>query len=107
MSVWKPATFSEVEALLEQAVKALHPRHLERFSALRVAFRSVPVGSHPGESVVVVGEHGGRMIYWSDVEKGWALAAPGADGGIPERDANQHDLRHILGQLFGDPEAGR
>jgi hypothetical protein len=104
MTDWKPATPERVQALLEAAVAGLHPAHRVRFQEVRVPFRTVPIDVHPGETVVVVAEHKGKILYYSDVEDGWELDAPSSSGGIRERGASQFELRHIMRQLFGDPE---
>jgi len=94
----------EVEGLLEEAVKQLHPAHRKRFEAMRVPLRTVAVSASPGGSVVVVAEHEGRIVYYSDVEDGWELVAPNVNGGIQERAANQFELTQLMWALFGDPE---
>src|SRR5690606_20080738 len=62
----------QLEAELATAVSALQPAHAKRFAEIAVAPRLVPVASHPGEGVWVVAEHQGRILYYSDIEEGWA-----------------------------------
>jgi hypothetical protein len=69
-----------------------------------VPFRTVSVDAYPGETVVVVAEHEGKILYYSDIEDGWELDAPTASGAIANRGASQFELQHIAWQLFGDPE---
>ena len=97
-------THEEIEALLTEEIDRLHPMHRDRFQAMRVPFRTVPVAAQPGESVVVVAEHAGKILYWSDVEDGWELELPTSEGGIEDRGCNQFELSHIMWQALGDPE---
>ena len=71
---------------------------------MRVPLRAVPVAACAGEMVIVVAEHDGKILYWSDVEGGWELERPTAEGGIRCRGCSQFELGHIMWQLFGDPE---
>jgi len=105
MDTWQPATSEEVERLLSEELKDLHPAHLARFKAMRVTPRRVPVGSDPGEYVYVVAEYQGKVLYYSDVEDGWEIEVPNDSGGISERGCNQFKLSHVMHQLFGDPDA--
>lgn len=104
MGHWISATPEGVEALLAAACEGMHPVHRGCFDALRVPLRIVPVVAHPGESVVVVAEHEGKLLYWSDIEAGWELQFPTSEGGIEDRGRNQFALSHLMWQLFGDPE---
>jgi hypothetical protein len=71
---------------------------------MQVPPRAVRIAAYPAETVFVVAEHEGHMLYWSDVDEGWELESPDEHGGISERGANQYELSHIMWQLFGDPE---
>src|SRR5262245_28388810 len=103
MSTWAPASSEHVVQLLELEMQRLHPAHLRRFQAMRVQPHPVPVASRPGETVVVVAEHAGQLLYYSDVEHGWELESPNEHGSIDTRGANQFTLSHLMHQLFGDP----
>ena len=104
MGTWQPATREEVECLLSEGLKGLHPAHLARFNAIRVMPRRIPVASDPGEYVYVVAEYQGKVLYYSDVEDGWEIEAPSDSGGITARGCSQFELSHIMYQLFGDPD---
>ena len=84
MTPWNPLSREEIEAELARA--------------------SVPVAAYPGERVWVVAEHQGRILYYSDIEQGWAIERPDGAGGIADRDCNQFELPHLMCQLFGDPQ---
>jgi len=104
MTPWNPLSREEIEAELARAVTGLHPAHAKCFSAITVPIRSVPVAAYPGERVWVVAEHQGRILYYSDIEQGWAIERPDGAGGIADRDCNQFELPHLMCQLFGDPQ---
>jgi len=104
MGTWHPATFEEVECLLDEEIAELPPAHRARFETMRVPFRKVPVGTHPGATVIVVAEHDAKILYYSDIEEGWEITAPTTSGGISERGGSQFELTHIMWRLFGDPE---
>ena len=107
MSTWRAAVRDEIEGLVEAEVAVLHPRHRFIFDAMRVPLRQVPVAGDSGEHVYVVAEHQGKILYFSDVEDGWEITEPDEYGGIAERGCNQFQLRHIMWQMFGDPDAPR
>jgi hypothetical protein len=56
----------------------------------------------------VVARFGERVLYFEDVEEGFALSALDETGAIPEPDCNQFELRHVLYALLnsGDRELG-
>lgn len=104
MTSWRPATPRQVEVLLEKALGELHSEHRARFERLRIPLRTVAVSAPPGGRVVVVAEHEGKILYWSDIEEGWELEYPNEDGAIQIRGSGQFELSHLMYQLFGDPE---
>ena len=105
MGKWQPATREEVERLLSEELRDLHPAHLARFNTMRVPPRRISVASDPGEHVYVIAEYQGKVLYYSDVEDGWEIEVPNDSGGITERGCNQLRLSQLIHQLFGDPDA--
>ena len=105
MMTWRPASKKEVESILAEDMSKLHPRHRALFESIRVSTRPIPVEDDLGQFVYVVGEHKGRVLYWSDIEEGWELEEPNVKGGINARGCNQFELSHIMYQTFGDPNA--
>ena len=106
MANWIPTTSEIVQALLKQEVRDLHPEHACHFEDMRVPLRSVPVGDSVWGSVFVVAEHHGKILHWSDIDEGWELEEPTSNGGIPNRGCSQFELKHIMFQLFGNPDVG-
>ncbi len=104
MTKWTPSTRSDVEALLQDAVSDLHEAHAVRFRAMVVPMYAIPVGTDPHESVFVVAEHAGKVLYYSDIEEGWELEALNGNGGIDYRGCSQFELSNLMWQLFGDPK---
>lgn len=90
-----------VETILAESVSCLDPMHRDAFETIRVPLHKVPVASDPGEFVVVVAQHNGRVLYWSDIEEGWDLSPLTTDGAIQHRGANQYELSHVMHQIFG------
>jgi hypothetical protein len=105
MSTWTPASREEVELLLSVATSRLNRIHQSRLEAILVPLRAVPVLDSLCESVYVVAEHDGGVIYWSDVEDGWEYGALNQNGGIDCRGCNQFELSHVIHQLFDAPES--
>ena len=96
---WQPATIDEVLALLAEELRELHPRHQAELSPCLIKPRLVPVDEKPGETVVVVAEIDGDILYWSDIEEGWELETPSPSGGVPRRGCNQFELSHVTHHL--------
>jgi len=89
----------------EKELVTLDSLDREVLEPLRVSPRRVPVDDCPGETVVVVAEHDGQILYWSDVELGWELEVPSPSGGVSARGASQFDLSHIAYRLRSSPPA--
>ncbi|WP_334409967.1 hypothetical protein [Bradyrhizobium sp. AZCC 1721] len=84
---------------------SLHPQHRAALEGALIRPRTAGVSDCPGEFVVVVAVLDDKLLYWSDVEEGWELEVPDARGNIASRGCNQFELRHVLYQVFGDPDA--
>ena len=97
-------TVSEVMDILESEAADLTPTQRTVLQAMCVKPYEVPVESHPGETVVVVAEYRGEVLYWSDIEEGWELEPLSPQGGIAQRGSNQYLLAHVMHQVFGPGE---
>lgn len=104
MEAWQPATLDEVKSILRDDLQRLHHKHQQLIEDMLIVPIQIPVNQYPGETVWAVAEHGGKLLYWSDVEDGWELEALQANGGIQDRGCSQYELQHIMYQLFGNPD---
>ncbi|XSC47318.1 hypothetical protein ACF1BQ_018420 [Bradyrhizobium sp. RDT10] len=84
---------------------SLHPQHRAALERALIRPRTVGLSDAPGEFVVAVAVLDEKLLYWSDIEEGWELAVPDGRGNIPSRGCNQYELRHVLYQVFGAPDA--
>lgn len=105
MNTWRAATKEAVQTLLDNALNELSEYHRTRFESIRIQLRRVPIADCPGETVYVVAEHEGKILYYSDVEEGWELEEADEAGGIASRGCNQYELSHIMSLIFGVPES--
>jgi hypothetical protein len=99
------AQIAEVMGLLHEAMAALHPVHREALGRALIPARALGVDNSPGEFVIAVAKLGDSFLYWSEIEEGWELAIPSQAGTIPSRGCNQFELKHVLYQALGDPNA--
>ncbi|MCC6697114.1 MAG: hypothetical protein IT365_15915 [Candidatus Hydrogenedentes bacterium] len=97
-------TISEVMDILDREAVDLKPTHRAVLQAIRVKPYKVPVESDPGETVVVVAEYRGAVLYWSDIEEGWEFEPLSPQGAISQRGSNQYLLAHVMHQVFGPGE---
>jgi hypothetical protein len=100
---WQPASLDWVTSHLKAELLTLDPISRTRLEAHLVTPRLVQVESHPGDTVVVVGEIDEKVLYWSDVEDGWELDHLTPRFAIAERGSNQYTLSHIARHVFGGP----
>jgi hypothetical protein len=96
-----PTREAIIESLVSLQASDLHPAHADRFESIRVAPGRVPVTVSNNEYVYVVAEHQGRVLYYSELEEAWGLAALDAAGCAPV--SGRFQLKHIMNQLFGPP----
>jgi hypothetical protein len=102
--MWQRAEIHDVMTILEQEKKLLHSAHRMALEETLIAPKRIPVRDCPGESVVAVASIAGKLLYWSDIEEGWELEEPNADGGIESRGCSQFELADITHHAFGVPE---
>ncbi|MEH2516688.1 hypothetical protein V1279_002261 [Bradyrhizobium sp. AZCC 1610] len=96
---------SLVMSRLATDMASLHPQHQAALESALIRPRTVGVSDSPGEFVVAVAVLDEKLLYWSDIEEGWELEVPDGRGNIPSRGCNQFELRHVLYQVFGAPDA--
>lgn len=95
-----PATENDVSSIVDRDLKDCPEELLTFFSKVRVSLRTVRiVRSGRIESVYVVAERDGTVIYYEDVEEGFNLSRLGDDGSIATPGWEQWDLCQALRQL--------
>jgi len=96
----RPISEAELDKLLDEEIERCSPSQQQFFAEHCVPFYKVPIHRLGAlEHVFVVAEFKEGLLYYEDVEEGFAIAHLGADGAIPEQDCNQYELRHVLTQL--------
>ncbi len=103
--MFRATTIAEVVKFLENDMASLHPKHRVALERARISPRKLPVSDSSGEYVVAIAALGDKVLYWSDVEEGWEIETPDSSGSIPSRGCNQFELRHVMYQVLGDPDA--
>lgn len=106
---WRPATAAEVEAIVADDLSRCSPDERALFEFHRVPFYQVPIRRFDKvEGVYVVARFDERVLYFEDVEEGFALSTLDQAGAIPEPDCSQFALSHVLyAALQGEDELGR
>ena len=100
MESWSPATEKDVSSIVERDLSGCPAELLAFFTEVRVPLRAVPIArSGEIESVYVVAERDGMVIYYEDVEEGFNLSRLGDDGGIASPGWEQWDLCQALLRL--------
>jgi len=94
---WKPATIDEVKQIVERDLANCSREQIALFERYRVQPHLAPImRSGNTESVVVIAQRGGEVIYWEDVEEGFEVCQVDSDGRILEPGCDQNDLRVAL-----------
>lgn len=97
---WRPLTRAEMDARVAQQLGNCTPDQQAAFAAQRVPFYMLPLHRLGNvEPVWVVAHFGEGRLYYEDVEEGFEVGVPGADGALPEGGCNQLELTHILHRL--------
>lgn len=100
MDSWEPMTVQELEALIARQLQDCSPQQQAAFALLRVPIH--PVRLHRLgliEPVLVVARFPQGLLYFEDVEYGFEIGVPGADGVLPTGGCNQLELVHVLNRL--------
>lgn len=100
MSTWTPITYNELKALVAKELRTCSAEQKEYFVQIATDIRAVPiVRGGVNESVFVVAQDRGIVVYYEDVEEGFNLSPLAADGSIASPGYEQWKLRHALLQL--------
>lgn len=106
---WEGVSAAEIDVIVKGGLLRCSPEQRKLFAIHRVPFYRIPIHRYGSvESVYVVARFGERVLYFEDVEEGFALSALDETGAIPEPDSNQFELEHVLFALFNgdDGELG-
>ena len=97
MTEWEPITAAELQALLDGEVERCSPTLRAFFSTYRVDPYAVPFRRVGGlEYVWVVAELPAGRLYYEDVEEGFEVGRPDANGVLDDNGCNQLELHHAL-----------
>lgn len=97
LDTWQPITVAELEVIVAEQLAACSPQQQTAFATYRVPFYSMPLSRFGGvESALVVAELPGGLLYFEDVEEGFEVGVPGADGVLPDQGCDQLELTHVL-----------
>jgi hypothetical protein len=89
-----------LEEVIERDLEHCSDEQRTVFAKHRVPFFQVAIHRFGQlESVYVVARFGKRVLYYEDVEDGFALTELDNNGEIAEQDCGQWELSHVLHQL--------
>lgn len=98
-STRRSITISELELIVAKQLQECSPPQQAAFAAYRVPFYAVPMRRFGGlESVLVVAELPGGLLYYEDVEEGFEVGKL-ENGVLPDAPCQQFELTHVLHQL--------
>lgn len=97
---WQPATAEQVAAYVERDLEECSYAQATRFAGIRTPLRAVPIRRGDAtDSVFVVAEENGIVVYYDDVEEGFNISRLAADGAIATPGNEQWRLQHALVNL--------
>ena len=100
MDRWRPINLDDLECLVDKQLLSCSPDQQLLFEEYRVPFYHRPINRMGKiELVYVVAWLGDEALYYEDIEDGFELGRPDAEGIIPSRGGNQYELRHLLGRI--------
>ena len=105
---WRPASRSEVEAIVAEHLRHCTCAQRALFADIRIPPTTIPIDRLGQlEQVFAVARHRDAVLFWEDVDEGFELAVPDADGVLREYGASQLDLSHVLTRLHREGGATR
>lgn len=97
LETWQPMMIAELEALVAKQLAGCSPEQQTAFATYRIPFTPHPISRLGGiESVLVVAELPSGLLYFEDVEEGFVVGVPTADGVLPDQGCDQLELTHAL-----------
>lgn len=97
MNTWKPITLDELNEVVQEQLERCTAQQRVDFSRFRVPFQRV--GLHrlgSVEDVWIVAHLPMGLMYFEDVEEGFEVGVPGADGMLPDQGSQQLEISHVL-----------
>jgi hypothetical protein len=89
--------------IIEDSLADCSQAQREFFASIRVDFYPVPIRRLGKlESVLVIADFNDSLVYYEDIEEGFAIDQLDDQGAIPKQDCSQFELRHVLYQLQSD-----
>jgi hypothetical protein len=108
MSTWVPITEDELSELIRVQLKDCTEEQRVFFASQRVPFFQAPIHrAGTVEAVFVIARYGAHVIYYEDVEGGFAVDALDDNGEILIQNCDQFDLRQVLHQLITESKQFR
>ena len=100
MEDWTPASADDVASIVARELSQCPKALIELFNSIGVPPRSVSIlRSGVTESVFVVAERNGTVIYYEDVEEGFNISPLAEDGSIATPGYHQWGICHALRQF--------
>ena len=97
MDTWQPITVAELEAIVAKQLGDCLPQQQAAFAKYRVPFYPVALARFGAiESALVVAALPRGLLYFEDVEEGFEVGIPDAEGVLPNQGCNQLELCHAL-----------
>lgn len=94
---WKPATVEDVMRIIKQDLSQCDTEQAAAFMRFKVEPYTAPIVRYGKlEDVVVVAKKENEVLYWEDVEEGFAVSDVAPDGRILEHNCNQDSLGTAL-----------
>jgi hypothetical protein len=90
---WKPATVEDVKRITEQDLSQCDTEQAAAFRRFKVEPYTASIARYGKlEDVFVVAKKENAVLYWEDVEEGFAISKVAPDGLILEHNTNQDSL---------------
>jgi hypothetical protein len=97
MDTWSPITAQELQSLIDAQLGECSPEQRTIFERYRVPLRPVPLERYGHlESVFVVAQRGGEVMYYEDVEDGFNFSHLTSEGLVAEHWCNQDELKYAV-----------
>jgi len=100
-NIWRPISVKDLNNLLAKELEDCSLEQQRFFEKYHVPAYKVPINRLGKlEEVFVVAKLPKGIIYYEDIEEGFAFDSLGQDGAIPTQNCSQFELRHVLTQLM-------